>query len=598
MPTMNGAGILLECLRREDVQYVFGYPGAALLPLYDAFYDCYDIKHILVRHEQGAAHMADGYARATGKVGVCLATSGPGATNLITGIATAWMDSTPMVAITGQVKSHVIGTDAFQEADAVGLTMPITKQNFLVHDIESLPEIMAKAFSIALSGRRGPVLVDIPADIFAGITEWDPSSYKSPVDIPSYRPTYKGHLLQIKRAADAINKAERPLLYVGGGAVASGAREQITQLSHKADILVTTTLLGKGAIDECDSNCLGMLGMHGSAYANYAINHCDLLIAVGARFDDRVTGKVDQFAKSASVIHIDIDPAEIGKVVEADIPIVGDVKQVLMEMLENISENDHDMWNDQVNAWRHRFPISAPQDGIMHASSIIRKIWECMPADTVFATDVGQHQMWAAQHVQTHEPRHFITSGGLGTMGFGLPAAIGAQTANLDKRVVCITGDGSIQMCIQEMMTAVVYELPVIIAIMNNRTLGMVRQWQELFWKERYSATSLEASPDFVKLADAYGAIGIRVENIDDVDSAIDTALAENHRPVLIDFRTITLDNVYPMVPAGQTIDQMMLPEGVTAPKVVMNVDKDAETWSFSDDELQLEQMMKEDSNE
>ncbi len=591
MPTMTGAQILLECLRREDVKHIFGYPGGVLLPVYDALYEYRDIEHILVRHEQGAAHMADGYARSTGKVGVCLATSGPGATNLITGIANALMDSIPMVAITGQVKSTNIGKDAFQETDAIGLSMPITKQNYLVRDPLTIPKIVSEAFHIARSGRPGPVLIDLPNDVSAALVEWDPATYPTEVDIPSYRPTYKGHGMQIKRAAEAINAAERPILYVGGGAVASGAQAEITELSVKADILVTTTLLGKGAIDESHPNCLGMLGMHGAAYANYAVNHCDLLIAVGARFDDRVTGKVDQFAKNAKVIHIDIDPAEIGKVIACEIPIVGDVKTVLKELNAAVIDNNHTMWNNQVAKWRQRFPMSPPDDGEMHAASIIRKLWEMAPDDAIFATDVGQHQMWAAQFVHTIKPHQFITSGGLGTMGFGLPAAIGSQFANPDKKVICITGDGSIQMCIQEMMTAVVYELPIVIAIMNNKTLGMVRQWQELFFSERYSSVSLEASPNFPLLAEAYGAIGIRVDKPEDVEPAIARALAETKKPVLIDFQTPTLDKVYPFIPAGQTVDQMMLMNGDQAPQVT--VDTDAETWSFADDERVLEEFIK-----
>ncbi len=591
MPTMTGAQILLECLRREDVKHIFGYPGGVLLPVYDALYEYRDIEHILVRHEQGAAHMADGYARSTGKVGVCLATSGPGATNLITGIANALMDSIPMVAITGQVKSSNIGKDAFQETDAVGLSMPITKQNYLVRDAMSIPKVVSEAFYIARSGRPGPVLIDLPNDVSAALVEWDPNTYPTQVDIPSYRPTYRGHGMQVKRAAEAINEAERPILYVGGGAIASNAQDEVTELSVKADILVTTTLLGKGAIDENHPNCLGMLGMHGAAYANYAVNHCDLLIAVGARFDDRVTGKVDQFAKNAKVIHIDIDPAEIGKVIPCDIPIVGDVKTVLKELNQAVADNNHTMWNNQVAKWRQRFPMVAPDDGEMHASGIIRKLWEMAPENTIFATDVGQHQMWAAQFVHTTKPHQFISSGGLGTMGFGLPAAIGSQLANPDKKVICITGDGSIQMCIQEMMTAVVYELPIVIAIMNNKTLGMVRQWQELFWKERYSSVSLEASPDFPRLAEAYGAVGIRVEKAEEVEAAIAKALAETKRPVLLDFQTLTMDKVYPMIPAGQTVDQMMLMNGDVAPKVT--VDTDAETWSFADDEAALAELIK-----
>jgi acetolactate synthase-1/2/3 large subunit len=583
MAKMSGAQILLECLRQEGVKYIFGYPGGAVLPIYDALYDHPEIKHILVRHEQGAAHAADGYARATGKVGVCLATSGPGATNLITGIATAQMDSIPIVALTGQVRTTYIGKDAFQETDAIGISMPITKHNYLLRRTEDIPRVIAEAFYIARSGRPGPVLVDIPLDVSLGKIEWDPSQYNRDVDIPSYRPTYKGHEMQIRKAAQAIKEAKRPVLYVGGGAVASGAQEEVTELSERTNILVTTTLMGKGAIDETHPNSLGMLGMHGTAYANHAVHNCDLLIAVGARFDDRVTGKLDQFAKYAKVIHIDIDPAEIGKVVHCDIPIVGDVKTVLRELLKYVEPRPATEWNRQIMEWKRMFPLIYPKDGQMHAEFVIDEIWRVTEGNAIITTGVGQHQMWAAQYYKVKRPRQFLTSGGLGTMGYGLPAAIGAQLAFPNEKVICIEGDGGFQMTVQELMVAVVYELPIIVAIINNRSLGMVRQWQELFWSERYCEVDLQASPDFVKLADAYGAIGMRVTRAEDVEPALREALQSKNKPVVIDFVVPTEENVYPMIPSGQSIEQMMLRKDLE--QLRASVDTDGEQWSFAEQE-------------
>ena len=501
---MSGAQILLECLRQENVTHIFGYPGGAVLPIYDAIFDCHDIKHILVRHEQGAAHMADGFARSTGKVGVCLATSGPGATNLVTGIATAYMDSIPMVAITGQVRTSVLGKDAFQEADITGITMPITKHNFLVKRAEDLAQTLAEAFHIARTGRPGPVLVDIPVDVSKNIIAFDPANdYPKQVSIPSYKPAGgQGRIpeLQIRKAAQLIAEAERPVLYVGGGAIASDAQAEVTKFAEKINTLTTTTLLGKGAIDETHPLSMGMLGMHGTAYANHAVNNADLLIAVGARFDDRVTGNVDKFATGAKIIHIDIDPAEIGKVIQPDVPIVGDVKAILTELIKHVAARPAGEWNETILDWKRRFPLIYPSDGKLYAEYAIEQINEAFDNDAIMATDVGQHQMWAAQYFVCKRPHQWITSGGLGTMGFGLPAAIGAAFANPDKRVVCLSGDGSFQMCTQELMTATVYKIPVITVIINNRSLGMVRQWQEMFYEERYSSVDLQASPDFVKL--------------------------------------------------------------------------------------------------
>ena len=577
---MSGAKILLECLRREGVKHIFGYPGGVLLPVYDALYGYRDIEHVLVRHEQGAAHMADGYARATGRVGVCMATSGPGATNLVTGIATAYMDSIPMVAITGQVRTAVIGKDAFQEADITGITMPITKHNYLLKDTADIPRVVAEAFHIARTGRPGPVLIDVPFDVAKTEIEWDPDTYPKRVQIPSYRPTTRGHEMQIRKAAQAIAEAERPILYVGGGCIASGAQAEVTELAERCNILVTSTLLGKGAIDENRRLSLGMLGMHGTAYANHAVNNCDLLIAVGARFDDRVTGKVDRFAQGARVIHIDIDPAEIGKVRQPEIPIVGDVKTVLRELLKHVKPRPWSEWNDRIMEWKRVFPLVYPRDGKLYAEYVIEQIGEATDWEAIMTTDVGQHQMWAAQYYRCRRPRQFITSGGLGTMGFGLPAAIGVKKALPEATVFCLSGDGSFQMCVQELMTATVYGLPVITAIINNRSLGMVRQWQELFYEQRYSHVDLQASPDFVKLAEAYGGVGMRVTRPEEVRPAIEEALTVKDRPVVLDCVIPTEENVYPMIPAGMSVEDMRLRENLEELKASVN--SDAETWSFS----------------
>lgn len=588
---MSGAQILLECLRQEGVTHLFGYPGGAVLPIYDAIFDCKDIKHILVRHEQGAAHMADGFARSTGKVGVCLATSGPGATNLVTGIATAYMDSIPMVAITGQVRTSALGKDAFQEADITGITMPITKHNRLVKRAEDLAEALAEAFYIARTGRPGPTLVDIPLDVSKNIIEFDPASYPRNVSISSYKPAgpqTRVPELQIRKAAQLIADSQRPVLYVGGGAIASNAQDEVTALAERINVLTTTTLLGKGAIDETHPLSMGMLGMHGTAYANHAVNNSDLLIAVGARFDDRVTGNVDKFATGAKIIHIDIDPAEIGKVIPADVPIVGDVKAILTELIKHVEPRQAGEWNDQILDWKRKFPLVYPSDDKLYAEYAIELINEVFENDAIMTTDVGQHQMWAAQYFKCRRPHQWVTSGGLGTMGFGLPAAIGAQFANPDKRVVCLSGDGSFQMCTQELMTASVYKLPVITLIVNNRSLGMVRQWQEMFYSERYSAVDLQASPDFVRLTEAYGGIGFRVTQKDDLRGILEKAKAITDRPVVIDCVIPTEENVYPMIPSGQSIKEMMIRQDLV--QVKASVHADAETWSFSDEERVLAQ--------
>ncbi len=553
---INGARALLECLKQEGVDTIFGYPGGAVIPIYDEIYKFKDIRHILVRHEQGAGHMAEGYALATGKVGVCLATSGPGATNLVTPLADAMMDSVPIVAITGQVKTAAIGTDAFQEADITGITMPITKHNWLVKDITKLPEILAEAFYIARSGRPGPVLVDIPVDLSRAYFEYEPVLS---VSVPSYKPTFEGNARQIKRAAELIAESKQPILYVGGGAVNAEANEEVLKLAELCDIPVTTTLKGLGAFPETHERSLGMLGMHGTAYANYAVHETDLLIAVGARFDDRVTGKTDEWVPQAKIIHIDVDPAEIGKVLQPDVPIVGDVKYVLRELLKIVKPMHFPQWNEKIDAWKKEYPLCFALDKKLHGQAVIKRIGELSNHQAIVVTDVGQHQMWAAQFYGYTRPHQLITSAGLGTMGYGLPAGIGAQFGRPDQDVFIISGDGSIQMCIQELMVATIYKLPIKICILNNQYLGMVRQWQELFWDSRYSSVNLEASPDFVKLAEAYGAKGIRVESPNDVDKALADAMANTDGPTLIDFRITKEENVYPMIPAGGLVANMVV---------------------------------------
>ncbi|HOV79078.1 MAG TPA: biosynthetic-type acetolactate synthase large subunit [Bacillota bacterium] len=549
---LSGAQILVKSLEAEGVDTIFGYPGGQALPIYDALYDA-DIRHILTRHEQGAAHAADGYARATGKPGVCLATSGPGATNLVTGIANAYMDSVPVVAVTGQVPRRLLGRDSFQEADIVGITMPITKHSYHVEDVSELAQVVKEAFHIATTGRPGPVLIDLPSDISLSKIE-----YREPEEIclPGYRPPADADPEQVIRAAGAIAGAERPVIYAGGGVVISGAHEELLRFAELLAAPVCTTLMGLGSFPGNHPLSLGMLGMHGTKYANYAVTECDLLIAVGARFDDRVTGKPETFAPEAKIIHIDIDPAEVGKNVRVDIPVVGDVKRVLNQLLAVLQPRLGEAWKKKIEHWKKEYPLTYCEKGELKPQEIIREIYNLTGGDARITTEVGQHQMWTAQYYTFTRPRSFISSGGLGAMGFGMPAAIGVQVGCPEEVVFDVAGDGSIQMNIQELCTAVNYELPINVAIIDNGYLGMVRQWQELFYNRRYSQSELR-NPDFVKLAEAYGAEGIRVTKRAGVAPALEQAIRSS-KPVMIDFIVDREENVLPMVPPGGSLSKMI----------------------------------------
>ena len=561
--TMTGAQAIIASLEAEGVDTIFGYPGGQAIKIYDALYDSKQIHHVLARHEQGATHMADGYARATGKVGVVLVTSGPGATNTVTGIATAYMDSIPMVVITGQVTRGVIGTDSFQESDIVGITMPVVKHSFLLQSTDDLTRTFREAFYIASTGRPGPVLIDIPSDLSGAEMVFH---YPDSVSLPSYKPTYRGNARQVKQAAELIQKAERPLLYAGGGIVTSHACAELTELAERMQIPVVTSLMGKGAMRCSNPLNLGPVGMHGSKYANMAVTECDLLIAVGARFSDRVTGKVSEFAPHAKVIHIDIDPAEIGKIINPVVPIVGDAKGVLAAINERLAKADAQpidrAWVEDVFSWRKRWPFYTSDfsdyPNAIAPEVVLHKLSQKLdPEASIVTTEVGQHQMWAHQNIHREHARTFISSGGLGTMGFGFPAAIGAKIGCPESEVVCVAGDGSFQMNSQEMATAKINDVPVKVLIIDNRALGMVHQWQSLFYNKRYSFTELADNPDFVKLADAYGWRARRVEKPEDVDAALDEMLASKE-PCLLDVMIPRDQTVYPMVAPGAPIDDII----------------------------------------
>jgi len=561
---MTGAEIFIECLKREGVKHIFGYPGGVVLGIFDLLYDDKDIQLILTRHEQGAVHAADGYARSTGKPGVVLVTSGPGATNTVTGIATASMDSIPLVVFSGQVPTMLIGNDAFQEADIVGISRPCTKYNFLAKDVNELSRIVREAFYIATSGRPGPVLIDLPKDVTAGKADFTWPEIK----IRSYNPTYEGNKWMITQAAHLIAKSKKAVIIAGGGVILSGGHKELRELAEFTSLPVTMTLMGLGSFPGTHELSLGMPGMHGTYYANKAIQESDLLIAIGMRFDDRVTGKLDAFAPHAKIIHIDIDPTSIRKNVRVDIPIVGDVKRVLTVLNKVMKEEIKEQWDEarriwlkQIDAWKRERPLTYTySDEVIKPQFVVEKIYELTKGDAIITTEVGQNQMWAAQFYKLDKPRMWLTSGGLGTMGYGFPAAIGAQLAHPNKLVIDIAGDGSIQMNIQELATAVINKLPVKVAILNNHYLGMVRQWQELFFNERYSYTHLEVVPDFVKVAEAYGAVGLRATKPSEVEPVLKEAFRIK-KTVVMDFNVYWKEKVYPMVPAGAPIDQMLFEE-------------------------------------
>ena len=561
---LSGSEIIIQFLKDEGVEYLFGYPGGAVLHIYDALHNQDGVKHVLVRHEQGATHAADGYARATGKPGVCLVTSGPGATNAITGIATAYMDSIPLVVITGQVPSHAIGSDAFQEVDSVGVSRPCVKHNFLVKDLNKLAETLKKAFYVATTGRPGPVVVDIPKDITAPHIKI-PYQYPKQISMRSYNPNVNGHPKQIKRAVELLLSAKRPIIYTGGGVILDGASQELRDFVHHLGYPITQTLMGLGAFPGTDPQFIGMLGMHGTYEANMAMHDCDVLIAIGARFDDRITGVTSKFCPYAQIIHIDIDPASISKTINVDIPIVGGVKQVLTEMLkilkssrQPIDKTTTEGWWNKIKSWQQQNSFAyAKKDGLIQPQTAVEELYKITGGDAYITSDVGQHQMYAAQFYPFDEPRRWINSGGLGTMGFGLPAAIGVKLAFPDKDVACVTGEGSIQMCIQELSTCLQYDTPIKIINLNNRYLGMVRQWQEFFYEKRYSHVYMDSLPDFVKLAEAYGHVGIKVEDPNDLHDAMKEAFALKDRTVFLDIITDREANVYPMISSGKAHNEM-----------------------------------------
>ena len=566
---VTGAEIVVRCLAEEGVEFVFGYPGGAVLNIYDAIFKQDKFKHVLVRHEQAAVHAADAYARATGRVGVALVTSGPGVTNAVTGIATAYMDSIPIVVVTGQVPTPAIGMDAFQEVDTVGITRPCVKHNFLVKDVKDLATTMKKAFHIAATGRPGPVVVDIPKDVTAHLTTF---VYPESVELRSYKPVLQGHSGEVKRAAQMLLEAKRPMIYAGGGVVLGDAAAQLTELTRLLGFPCTNTLMGLGGYPATDKQSLGMLGMHGTYEANMAMQHCDVLLAVGARFDDRVIGNPAHFAREQRrIIHIDVDPSSISKRVRVDVPVVGDVKWVLDELIALVKQSREkpdaaalNAWWTQIELWRSKDCLKYNHSGaIIKPQYVVEKLWEVTKGDAFITSDVGQHQMWAAQYYKFDKPRRWINSGGLGTMGVGLPYAMGVQLAYPDAQVACITGESSIQMCIQELSTCKQYRIPVKVVTLNNRYMGMVRQWQEFFYGSRYAESYMESLPDFVKLAEAYGHVGIRIDKPEDVEAALKEAFspALKERLVFMDFQTDQMENVFPMVEGGKGLSEMILAE-------------------------------------
>jgi acetolactate synthase-1/2/3 large subunit len=567
VPELTGAEIVIHCLQAEGVEVVFGYPGGAVLFIYDELFKQDKVKHVLVRHEQGAAHAADGYSRASSKVGVCLVTSGPGVTNAVTGIATAYMDSIPMVIITGQVPTHAIGLDAFQECDTVGITRPCVKHNFLVKDVRDLAPTIKKAFHIARTGRPGPVLVDIPKDVTTQTCRFE---YPEAVSMRSYSPTVKGHPGQIKKAVQLLLEAKRPMVYTGGGVILSDAAAQLTKLVRTLGFPCTNTLMGLGGYPATDKQFVGMLGMHGTYEANMAMQHCDVLLAIGARFDDRVIGNPKHFGQVARrIIHVDIDPSSISKRVKVDVPIVGNVREVLDELnklldgqTEKVDQKALASWWAQIGEWRAKDCLRYDRSSkVIKPQFVLEKLYEVTKGEAFVTSDVGQHQMWAAQFYKFDRPKRWINSGGLGTMGFGLPAAMGAQLANPGATVACVTGESSIQMCLQELSTCKQYRLPIKIINLNNRYMGMVRQWQEFFHGNRYSESYMDALPDFVKLAEGYGHRGVLIERPEDVEPALRDAFARKNELVFLDFITDQTENVFPMVPGGKGISEMILAE-------------------------------------
>ncbi|WP_010244924.1 biosynthetic-type acetolactate synthase large subunit [Acetivibrio cellulolyticus] len=551
---ITGAQILIECLKEQGVDTIFGFPGGAVLNIYDALYKAKgDIKHVLTSHEQGASHAADGYARATGKVGVCLATSGPGATNLVTGIATAYMDSVPMVAITGQVATSLLGKDSFQEVDITGITIPITKHNYIVKDVTKLADVVREAFIIAKEGRPGPVLIDVCKDVTAALAEYEPKKPKN-LEEPPIGVTAD----EIDMAAEIINNAKRPVILSGGGVSIAGANEEILELATKAIIPVTTTLMGMGSFPGTHELFTGMVGMHGTKTSNMAVSDSDLFIAIGARFSDRVISDVKRFAPEAKIMHIDIDPAEIGKNIVVHYPLVGNIKKILKHLNTKVQKKQNSDWKKKIDEWKELYPLRYPKDDILRPNYILERIYELTKGDAIITTEVGQHQMWAAQFYKYKSPRHFLSSGGLGTMGYGLGACIGAQFGKPDKKVINIAGDGSFRMNCNEIATAVEYKLPIIIAIFNNHVLGMVRQWQNLFYDSRYSSTTIDRGTNFVALAEAYGAMGINVRKPEEVDEALMKALSSKDTPVVINFEIDRDDKVFPIVPPGAAISDLI----------------------------------------